>query len=304
MTKATFVVDKDKLEVRLERIFEATAERLWQAYINPGQVVQWWDSPTSVDKLDVRVGGAWRFVSGDNGEHGFRGEYTEVDKPRKMVRTFEYEPYLGHVSVESVTLEPLDGGRTRLIITQTFTNLDDLNGMVGSGMEGGAVASLERLAKLVETREDDVKRSITHGSFTVERTFIAPLAKVFAAFAEQDAKERWFKGPDANAGEHSMDFSVGGRETNSGTFHDGVMHRFEATYYDIVPSARIVYAYEMYLDDVRISVSLTGITFEDVDGKTQLTLHEDGAFLDDFDNPAVREAGTRSLLDALANSLT
>jgi uncharacterized protein YndB with AHSA1/START domain len=148
-----------------------------------------------------------------------------------------------------------------------------------------------------------MKRSITHGSFTVERTFAIPLAKVFAAFAEQDAKERWFRGPDAIAGERSMDFSVGGRETSSGTFHDGVTHRFEATYYDIVPSARIVYAYEMYLDGVRISVSLTTITFEDVDGKTKLTLHEDGAFLDGFDDPTVREAGTQSLLDALAASL-
>jgi uncharacterized protein YndB with AHSA1/START domain len=303
MTKATFTVDKDKLEVRLERIFEATPERLWQAYTDPVQVTEWWER-TTVDELDVRVGGRWRFASGDNGEYGFRGEYTEVDKPHKMVRTFEYEPYRGHISVESVTFEPLDGGRTKLIAVQTFTNLDDLNGMVGSGMERGAVAGLKRLAEVVEVQNKVTKRSITHGSFTVERMFTAPSAKVFAAFAEQDAKERWFKGPETATSEHAMDFSIGGRETNTGMFHDGIMHRFEATYYDIVPNERIVYAYEMYLNDVRISVSLATITFEDADGKTQLTLHEDGAFLDGFDKPTVREAGTRSLLDALAASLT
>jgi len=145
-------------------------------------------------------------------------------------------------------------------------------------------------------------QSITHGSFTIERTFTAPVARVFAAFADQDAKERWFKGPNDVASKHTMDFSVGGQETNSSTFH-GTKHRFEATYYDIVPDSRIVYAYEMYSGDDRISVSLATITFTEVNGNTMLTLHEDGAFLDGLDRPEQREAGTRGLLDALAASL-
>ena len=152
MTKATFTVNKDKLEVRIERVFETTPARLWQAHTDPTQIVRWWEG-TTVDKLDVRIGGAWRFVSGANGEHAFRGEYIEVDEPRKLVRTFEYEPYAGHVSVESATFEPLDNGRTKLTMVQTFSSLDDLNGMVGSGMEDGAAAGLERLAKVVEVQE-------------------------------------------------------------------------------------------------------------------------------------------------------
>lgn len=149
MAEATFTVNADKLEVRIERVFEATPERMWQAHTDPDQVAQWWEG-TTIDKLDVRVGGAWHFVSGENGEHGFRGEYTEVDEPHKLVRTFEYEPYPGHVSVESATFEPLEGGRTKLTMVQTFTSIDDLNGMVNSGMQRGALAGLERLAKVVE----------------------------------------------------------------------------------------------------------------------------------------------------------
>ena len=68
MSKAEFVVDKENLEVRLTRVFKATPERLWQAHTDPAQVVRWWED-TTIDKLEVSVGGAWRFVSkGQDGQ--------------------------------------------------------------------------------------------------------------------------------------------------------------------------------------------------------------------------------------------
>jgi uncharacterized protein YndB with AHSA1/START domain len=148
----------------------------------------------------------------------------------------------------------------------------------------------------------DIKQSV-FGSFNIERTFDAPVEKVWAAFADTATKEKWFKGPDDAPNEHSMDFRVGGREHNQGKFHDGTEHQFDALYYDIVPMERIIYTYEMYLDGKRISVSLAAIAFErDGDG-TKLTLGESGVFLDGFDRPEQRERGTRQLLDALAASL-
>jgi uncharacterized protein YndB with AHSA1/START domain len=81
------------------------------------------------------------------------------------------------------------------------------------------------------------------------------------------------------------------------------MSSFDCHYYDIVPNERIVYAYEMYLDDQRISVSVATIEFKPVAKGTRLVLTEQGAFLDGFDNPKLREEGTRQLMDALAASL-
>lgn len=152
MSKTNFEVDRDNLEVRITRVFDATPERLWQAYTEPEEIAQWWRN-TTIDKLDVRVGGAWRFVDhgqDGKGEHGFRGEFKEVDKPHKLVRTFEYEPWAGHVMTESVTFEPQPDGKTLVTITSKYQNAGDLEGMVSSGMEKGAVAGIERLAKLVE----------------------------------------------------------------------------------------------------------------------------------------------------------
>lgn len=149
MSEATFEVDQDKLEVRLTRVFKATPERLWQAHTQADQIVKWWDD-TTVDKLDFKVGGSWRFVSGPDGKHSFRGEFKEIDEPKKIVRTFEYEPMPGHVMVESVTFEPQPDGSTKQVTVSKFENPGDLNGMVSMGMKDGASAGLDRLARVVE----------------------------------------------------------------------------------------------------------------------------------------------------------
>jgi uncharacterized protein YndB with AHSA1/START domain len=152
MSKTDFVVDKKKLEVRLTRVFDATPARLWKAHTDPQDIVQWWAN-TTVDKFELKVGGAWRFIDrGEKGneEHAFRGEFIELDEPHKIVRTFEYEPWAGHVMNETVMFEPQSDGKTKQSIVSRYKNLDDLEGMVSSGMERGAVKGLDRLAKLVE----------------------------------------------------------------------------------------------------------------------------------------------------------
>ena len=148
------------------------------------------------------------------------------------------------------------------------------------------------------------ERSVTHNTFTLERTYDAPVARVFAAFADWDAKQMWFAGPeDWEQGEASMDFRVGGREVNKGGPKGGPVHSFESRYYDIVPNERIVYAYEMYMDDKRISVSVSTFELKAEGSRTRLKLTEQGAYLDGFDNGTQREEGTRELLDALGESL-
>jgi uncharacterized protein YndB with AHSA1/START domain len=142
--------------------------------------------------------------------------------------------------------------------------------------------------------------SVTHSTFSLERTYDASPARVFAAFADPDQKYQWFAGPpDWRETTFEIDFRVGGRELNRGGPHDGPIHSFDALYYDIVPDQRIVYSYEMHLDDKRISVSLATIELAPAGDGTRLTLTEQGAYLDDFDDPKLRESGTGHLLEAL-----
>jgi uncharacterized protein YndB with AHSA1/START domain len=148
------------------------------------------------------------------------------------------------------------------------------------------------------------ERSVTHSTFTLERTYDASPARVFAAFADREQKAQWFAGGEEwTLDEFEFDFRVGGREMNSARQGEGPKHTFEARYHDIVENQRIVYAYDMLLDDERISVSLATIELEPAGEGTRLTLTEQGAYLDAFDDPGLRERGTRDLLEALAAHL-
>jgi uncharacterized protein YndB with AHSA1/START domain len=149
-----------------------------------------------------------------------------------------------------------------------------------------------------------MKRSITHNTFVIEREYDATPARVFKAFADPQAKAMWFK-PPAEVGdvEFEMDFRVGGRDVNKVRFGDGRMHAYLATYMDIVTDERIVSTYEMYLDDARISVSVSTLELHAANGGTKLILTEQGAYLDGLDTVESRQHGTNDLLDALGKSL-
>ena len=149
-------------------------------------------------------------------------------------------------------------------------------------------------------------RSVVHSTFVIERNYDAAPARVFAAWASKDAKGQWFGSPGDNQN-HELDFRVGGREawrggqggpTGESTF------RFDAIYQDIVENERIVYAYDMHMDDQRISVSLATVEFKPDGDGTRLTFTEQGAVLDGLDEPGRREEGTGSLLTSLGEALS
>ena len=124
MADTTFTINKDTLEVSASCVLSAGPERVWQAITDPAQIVQWWgpgDITTKIQKNEVRVGGAWRYIQNapDGSVHPFRGEYKEIDKPHKLVRTFEYEPIAGHIMTETFLLEPVEQGKTKITTMAT-----------------------------------------------------------------------------------------------------------------------------------------------------------------------------------------
>jgi uncharacterized protein YndB with AHSA1/START domain len=147
------------------------------------------------------------------------------------------------------------------------------------------------------------ERSVTHATFAVERSYDASPGRVFAAWADPAAKARWFGDPDQGVTEYELDFRIGGREINRGTGPDGQLYTFEARYQDIVPDQRIVYAYDMHLEETRISVSLGTVELKPEGEGTRLTYTEQGAYLDGLDTPEQRKQGTGGLLDALGAEL-
>lgn len=146
------------------------------------------------------------------------------------------------------------------------------------------------------------ERSIVHGSFTVKRTYPHAPAKVFRAWSDPDIKRQWYGGPNQDDARRVFEFRVGGRENNFGTVGDQKF-ALESQYYDIVPDNRIVYAYDVKINDALTSLSIATVEFRPAGGGTELIMTEHGAFLDGLDNADERQGGTNWVLDRLGEIL-
>jgi uncharacterized protein YndB with AHSA1/START domain len=147
--------------------------------------------------------------------------------------------------------------------------------------------------------------SVTHADFTIDRQYDCTPSQTFSAFADPELKGRWFALPESFENRvWELDFRVGGGEVNSGGPAGGSVHTFRSRYHDIVTDERIVFAYDLLLDDRLMSTSLTTIQLFPAEAGTRLLFTEQGAFFDGLDDPAEREHGTGKLLDALGAHLT
>jgi uncharacterized protein YndB with AHSA1/START domain len=144
-------------------------------------------------------------------------------------------------------------------------------------------------------------RTVVHATFALERDLAATPARVYRAFAEPSEKAAWFQPPAgwATSSEYALDFRVGGEEHLTAIPPDGVAHRYEARYIDIVADTRLVLAYAMYMGENRISASLLTIEMSATPGGSHLVFTEQGAFLDGYDDAGAREEGSEALLDQL-----
>jgi uncharacterized protein YndB with AHSA1/START domain len=146
--------------------------------------------------------------------------------------------------------------------------------------------------------------TVVHSTFSLERSYPQPPARVFAAWADEATKRRWFaEGEGWEIETFTLDFRVGGRDTSRFRFQGGPPMGYDAVYLDIVPEQRIVNAYTMTAGEKRMSVSLATIELAPAGDGTRLVYTEQAAFFDGADYVEGREVGCRELLDKLGKEL-
>ena len=153
----TVIAEPGKQEILVAREFDAPRDLVFKACTDPALIPQWWgprNLTTEVDTMDVRLGGQWRFIhrDTDGNEYAFHGVYHEILAPERVIDTFEFEglPETGHVTLETMRLEELPGGRTRLTVQSVFQSVADRDGMLQSGMEEGLDDTYDRLAEILK----------------------------------------------------------------------------------------------------------------------------------------------------------
>jgi uncharacterized protein YndB with AHSA1/START domain len=151
--KATVTKPSDR-EIRIERVFDASRDRVWQAFTDPKLVAQWWGRGNKlvIERMEVEPGGHWRFVEhGPEGVQGFEGRYREVTPTTRLVHTFEWDGMPAYVIIETVPLEDAGNGRTKVVNLSLFHTTEERDGMLSSGMETGLNESYAALDRLLAT---------------------------------------------------------------------------------------------------------------------------------------------------------
>jgi uncharacterized protein YndB with AHSA1/START domain len=146
------VVDDTVPLVRIIREFDAPAEKVFRAFVEPDLVRQWLGPRRHemvIDHWDCRTGGSYRYVhTSDGNEYGFHGSFHDVE-PNRIVQTFTFDGVPDQVALETMILEDLDGGRCRMVSQSLVDDFEARDAFIASGMEEGVREGYERLDELL-----------------------------------------------------------------------------------------------------------------------------------------------------------
>jgi uncharacterized protein YndB with AHSA1/START domain len=152
--EAEIVADPNIPVVTITREFDAPKERVFRAWEDP-ELVKLWMGPRSTDMdiqlWDCRTGGSYRYAASHGGEEvaRFYGSFHESRPGERLVQTWTWEGLPDTVCLETMTFEPLENGRSRIISVTVLDSMEAQAGMMASGMESGINEGYEQLDELL-----------------------------------------------------------------------------------------------------------------------------------------------------------
>ena len=139
-------------ELRIERVFDATPERVWRAYSQPELLAQWWGRG---NKLEIRTfeferGGHWRLEEhSDEGVHGFEGRFGDIEPGKRIRQTFEWDGMPGYTSLDTAEFIDMGGQQTKIVTTTLFFSTEERDGMLNAGMSEGLNQGYDALDRVL-----------------------------------------------------------------------------------------------------------------------------------------------------------
>jgi uncharacterized protein YndB with AHSA1/START domain len=139
--------------IRIAREFLATPEQLFRAHTD-AELFKQWVGPdtmrTRVDHWDARTGGSFRYASiaDDGTEYAFRGCFHEV-RPDRIVQTFTFEGEPDGVALETLWVDDLGNGRSRLRTQSLVDSFEGRDAWLKSGMEVGVEDGYAKLDRML-----------------------------------------------------------------------------------------------------------------------------------------------------------
>jgi len=158
MARTDVIFEPGRQDIIVTCEFDAPRDVVFKAFTDPELIPRWWGSrrfTTVVERMEVRRGGEWRFVTRNNedgNEYAFRGVYHDVVPGKGIVSTFEFEPGgPGRLQLVMETFEEVDGA-TRYVSVSLFLTVEDRDGWIPTDMDKGIRESMDMIDELISGR--------------------------------------------------------------------------------------------------------------------------------------------------------
>jgi len=156
ITRARIEADERVPMIHIYRDFAATPAQLFRAHTDPDLFARWIGPAgmgVDIGYWDARDGGSWRYTAGHGEEStAFRGCFHTVSEER-VVQTFSWEEMPDAVALETLTLDEIGAGRTRLHATSLCGSFEARDGLLASAMETGVNDGYDAIDRMLEAGE-------------------------------------------------------------------------------------------------------------------------------------------------------
>src|SRR5690606_5065649 len=204
--------DPDQLTMTVVAEFPVPRQRLWDAYADPRQLEKFWgpvEWPATFTRHDMAVGGRSNYhMTGPDGEKsGGYWEFVAVDAPRsfEVIDGFvgdDGEPNNEMPNMRMVyTFEDIEGG-SRMVGVTHFNSLEQLEQLLGMGMEEGMVSAMSQMDDVITDLTSFAAGSgigvdmLSDTQVRVSRVIRGTVDQVWAAHHDPELMKRWLLGPD------------------------------------------------------------------------------------------------------------
>ena len=224
-------------EIVATRVFDAPRELVFQMWVDPQHVAQWWGPngfTSTIQEMDVRPGGAWRLVmhGPDGTDYPNKSVYVEIVRPERIV----YDHVSGPQFRMTATFADESGNKTRVTVRMVFETaaLRDK-----TAKEFGAVEGLNQT--IGRLGDELAKTPPADRPFIISRTFDAPREKMFEVWTQREHLMKWFGPKGFTMPVAKLDLRPGGMLLYQLKSPDGHAMWGKFVYKEIRPPERLVW---------------------------------------------------------------
>ncbi|HET6767454.1 MAG TPA: SRPBCC family protein [Chitinophagaceae bacterium] len=191
----TVINETANRELSITRLLNAPQELVWEVWTKPEHIANWWGPvgfTTTTHEMNVKPGGVWRFMmhGPDGRDYPNKIVFIEVVRPERLVYNHTGEDETEDVRFHVTVNFERQGNKTKLTMRSLFESKEELiRVMKEYGAEEGMKQTVDRLGEYLENKQpaqliDDV--------IVIERSYNAPIEKVWKAITDKDEMKKWY----------------------------------------------------------------------------------------------------------------